>query len=455
MLLGGGRAGEQVDDEVAAPRLAARPRLGLGPLERRVDLEHGERRLLGRPRQVLQRAPAQPGAPLRRLALEVAHGDRQVGRLGGAQHVGDEAGLGGARRRRGDGLDGGGDLLEQHAPILPGPTDNAVRRPSRARRRLSVSAAGDGIGGMASLTQDEAAARSALVSVDRYDVHLDLTGLQAGRTLRSDTTITFTSRDPGAETFVDVVADRLLGVELNGEQVEPAFDGERLRLTGLAEQNVLRVRASTDRTEQRTGLHRTVDPADGEVYVWTTFEPDDARRVFACFDQPDLKAVFAFRVTAPEPWLVVHNTPGEAVAVEGADGSALGEWTFEETPRLSTYVTAVCAGPFHEVRRRTADHDLSVLSRRSLRGFLDDQAEEVLDVTEQGLAWFAEHFGQPFPQRHYAQVFCPDYQGAMENFGCVVWTDSMVFRTPPTAEAERPAPWCCCTRWPTCGSATW
>nr|WP_284290518.1 hypothetical protein [Angustibacter aerolatus] len=308
---------------------------------------------------------------------------------------------------------------------------------------------------MASLTQDEAAARSALVSVDRYDVHLDLTGLQAGRTLRSDTTITFTSRDPGAETFVDVVADRLLGVELNGEQVEPAFDGERLRLTGLAEQNVLRVRASTDRTEQRTGLHRTVDPADGEVYVWTTFEPDDARRVFACFDQPDLKAVFAFRVTAPEPWLVVHNTPGEAVAVEGADGSALGEWTFEETPRLSTYVTAVCAGPFHEVRRRTADHDLSVLSRRSLRGFLDDQAEEVLDVTEQGLAWFAEHFGQPFPQRHYAQVFCPDYQGAMENFGCVVWTDSMVFRTPPTAEAERPAPWCCCTRWPTCGSATW
>jgi aminopeptidase N len=287
---------------------------------------------------------------------------------------------------------------------------------------------------MASLTQDEAATRAELIEVDRYDVHLDLTGLLDGSTLVSRSRISFTCRAAGS-TFVDVVADRLVSAELDGAPLDIAtFDGERLPLPALAHgSHVLEVASTTDRTGQRTGVHRAVDPGDGEVYVWATFEPDDARRAFACFDQPDLKAVFGFTVEVPGGWTAVSNSAGTSV---GATDGGPTTWTFDDTPRLSTYVTTVCAGPFHQVRREVDGYDLGLLVRRSLAHYLDEQADELFEVTAQGLAWFGQRFSMPFPQKTYTQVFAPEFQGAMENYGCVCWTDSVIFRSPPSASAQ-------------------
>jgi aminopeptidase N len=277
-----------------------------------------------------------------------------------------------------------------------------------------------------SLTQDEARRRAGLVAVERYDLEVDLTALPDGPEVRCVATVTFTCREPGAETFIDCAA-RVLSATLNGVPIEGAADG-RIVLPALEERNVLRVESVQDDTTDGEGVHRAVDPADGAVYLWTTFEPDQAHHVWACFDQPDLKAPHRFVVTVPGDWVVVSNSGNPAR--EG------GRWTFPDTPRLSPYNTVVNAGPLHEVRRQTKDHDLGLFARRSLAEVLERDADELFTVTEQGLRFFGEVFGLPFPQTKYDQVFMPEFGGAMENFGCVTWTDSALTRTPPTA-AER------------------
>ncbi len=291
---------------------------------------------------------------------------------------------------------------------------------------------------MRSLTREEAGARSRLLSVQRYEVTLDLRGLAAGNELRVRSEIGFYCREPGAGTFVDCVVSDVPEVELNGEPVGPsAYAEDRIALTNLQSDNVLTVESVQHDTARRAGVHRVVDPADGEVYVWTTFEPDDARRVFACFDQPDLKARFRLRVTAPAAWTVVSNCPAEAVE-DGPAGARC--WIFGETPPLSTYIPVVNAGPFAERRSRRGRYDLGLFARRSLGDCLARDAEELFAVTAAGLEYFGERFGMPFPQEKYDQVFVPDLGGAMENYGCVTWGDHFVYRTPPTpAEREQRA----------------
>jgi aminopeptidase N len=195
---------------------------------------------------------------------------------------------------------------------------------------------------------------------------------------------------------------------------------------------VLRVESVQADTTGGPGVHKAVDPADGEVYVWMSFEPDEARHVWACFDQPDLKAPHAFTVTAPPQWTVTSNR-GEA-SVEPA-GSAR-RWTFPDTPPLSTYNTVVNAGPFHEIRREAGGYDLGLYARRSLVRLLERDADEIFTLTDQGLRFFGATFSMPFPQRRYDQVFVPEFGGAMENYGCVTWTDAMLRRATPTP-AER------------------
>ncbi|HEX8345131.1 MAG TPA: aminopeptidase N [Actinoplanes sp.] len=281
-----------------------------------------------------------------------------------------------------------------------------------------------------SLTQVEAERRAALIDVQRYDIEVDLTALPTGPDVRCVSTISFTCREPGAETFVDCVAE-VRSATLNGVPLAPAADG-RIAVPGLAERNELRVESVQANTTDGEGVHRAVDPADGEVYLWTSFEPDEARYVWACFDQPDLKAPHAFTVSAPAPWTVTSNS-GDA-GVEDLDG--VRRWTFPPTPPLSPYNTVVNAGPLHEVRREVGGHDLGLYARRSLARILERDADEILTVTAQGLAFFGEVFGMPFPQRRYDQVFMPEYGGAMENYGCVTWTDTYLRRVTPTP-AER------------------
>ena len=280
-----------------------------------------------------------------------------------------------------------------------------------------------------SLTQQEAAERAGLLSVRRYDIEVDLTGLLEGSTLRTTSRIEFDCPVAGASTFVDCVAE-IHSATLDGMPVDhTAVSGGRLPLTDLGGPHVLVVEASQPDTGSAQGILRTVDPSDKLVYVWTSFEPDDARRVWACFDQPDLKAPHRFTVTAPEAWTVTSNGAPERVSGAG-DGARV--WEFPDTPPLSTYVVVVNAGPFHELRSRRGGHDLGLYSRQSLRTYLERDAEELFDLTARGLGFFGERFGSPFPQERYDQVFVPNMGGAMENWGCVTWTDAMLYRSHPT-----------------------
>ncbi|GAA5122798.1 aminopeptidase N [Alloalcanivorax gelatiniphagus] len=283
---------------------------------------------------------------------------------------------------------------------------------------------------LSSLTTSEAATRSALLEVQRYDIAVDMTGLLEGDEWSSVSTITFTCSEPGATTFVDVAMD-VSRATLNGEDVDvsAAADG-RLPLPALAADNVLVVEASTTNTRTGEGVLRTVDPTDKLVYVWTSLEPDEARRVWACFDQPDLKAPHRFVVTAPSSWVVTSNGAPESVV--DADDADAKVWTYPDTPRLSTYVVVVNAGPFHEVRRQHDGYDLGFYCRQSLVPVLERDLDELVTLTRQGLAFFGERFAFPFPQERYDQVFVPNLGGAMENWGCVTYGDGQLFRTPPT-----------------------
>ncbi|HZP51842.1 aminopeptidase N [Actinocrinis sp.] len=287
-----------------------------------------------------------------------------------------------------------------------------------------------------SLTQDEARERAALIAVERYEIDVDFTDLPTGDRVGCVSTVEFSCRRPGASTFVDCAA-QVVEATLNGKPLGPPAEG-RILLPDLSPHNRLVVRTTQADTTNGAGVHKAVDPADGEVYVWTSFEPDEARFVWACFDQPDLKAPHAFTVTAPAAWTVTSNSGAPQIedAGEGASAGAARRWTFADTPPLSTYNAVVNAGPFHQVRRTAGGHDLGLYARRSLAALLDRDAEEIFTLTEQGLGFYGRVFGMPFPQRTYDQVFMPEFGGAMENYGCVTWSDGFLQRSAPTA-AER------------------
>ncbi len=217
------------------------------------------------------------------------------------------------------------------------------------------------------LTREEAAARSALVSVDTHDVVLDVTASEATFPTRS--TIRFSCTQPGAETFLDFVGASVESITVNGTSLDPAthFADSRIRLTGLAEQNEVVVEATGRFTNTGEGLHRFVDPVDDEVYLYTQFEVPDSRRMYPVFEQPDLKAEFAFTVTAPAHWQVVSNSPTPQPQPAG-EGTAT--WAFERTPRISSYITALVAGPYDVVRdsvaTRGGEVPLGIFCRKSL-----------------------------------------------------------------------------------------
>lgn len=194
------------------------------------------------------------------------------------------------------------------------------------------------------LTREEARQRATLLTVDSYEIDLDLTGAQEGGTYRSVTTVRFDVAEGGGESFIDLVAPTVHEVTLNGDALDAAevFQDSRIALPGLLPgRNILRVVADCAYTNTGEGLHRFVDPVDDQAYLYTQFEVPDARRVFASFEQPDLKATFQFTVKAPEGWTVVSNSP----TPEPKDNV----WEFEPTPRISSYITALIVGPYHSV----------------------------------------------------------------------------------------------------------
>jgi aminopeptidase N len=287
--------------------------------------------------------------------------------------------------------------------------------------------------GVPNLTRTAARTRADLLAVSAYEVELDLTdggGKPGERTFRSRTTVRFTARRPGEETFVDVIAAGFREVTLNGEPVDTsAYAPETgIALPGVAADNVLVVDADCLYTNTGEGLHRFVDPVDGAVYLYSQFETADAKRMYACFDQPDLKAPFTLTVTAPYDWEVVSN--GRAVAREDGPGGAQVV-SFATTPPLSPYMTALVAGPYHKVTDTHDGIDLGVYCRASLAEHLD--ADEILLVTKQGFDWYHRAFDYRYPFDKYDQLFVPEFNaGAMENAACVTFLEDYVFRSKVT-----------------------
>ncbi|ORW06174.1 aminopeptidase N [Mycobacterium kyorinense] len=289
------------------------------------------------------------------------------------------------------------------------------------------------------LTRDQAVERAALITVDGYRISLDLTdgnGAPGERTFRSITTVEFDAL-AGADTFIDIAAEKIRSATLNGRDLDvSAYDESTgIALSGLAERNVVVVDADCRYTNTGEGLHRFVDPVDDEVYLYSQFETADAKRMFACFDQPDLKATFDITVTAPAHWQVVSN--GTPVSSDG------GVHTFATTPRMSTYLVALVAGPYTRWDDTYADEHgeipLGLFCRASLAQYMDP--ERLFTETKQGFGFYHKHFGVPYAFGKYDQLFVPEFNaGAMENAGAVTFVEDLVFRSKVTrASYERRA----------------
>lgn len=283
------------------------------------------------------------------------------------------------------------------------------------------------------LTRIEAQERRDVVGTESYDIALDLT--KGAEIFGSRSVVRFTAT-PDSFTFIDLIARDVREISLNGEQLDPSevFADSRITLTGLQAENVLVVDADCLYTNTGEGLHRFVDPVDGEVYLYSQFEVPDSRRVFAVFEQPDLKATFQFTITAPAAWKVISNSPTPEPIVHDDDVTAT--WGFEPTPRISSYITALIAGPYESTFSELTSASgrvipLGVYGRKSLWQHLD--ADYIFDKTREGFAYYESKFGVPYPFAKYDQLFVPEFNaGAMENAGAVTFTETYVFRSKVT-----------------------
>lgn len=281
------------------------------------------------------------------------------------------------------------------------------------------------------LTHDEAKERAKLIKIESYDIDLDLTS--GVETFISTTTIKFNGLKPGASTFIDAVGKAVVSATLNGVALDTAnFDGETIHIPSIAETNELKLVIEGIYSKSGEGLHRFVDPVDDEVYLYTQHETADARRTFPCFDQPDLKATFSITALVPDHWEVISNNPAESIT----DASATTKrWVFKRTPVLSTYLTAIVAGPYakvNDVYKGEKDVPLGLYCRKSLAPHMD--SEELFKITKQGFAFFEKEFGLAYPFDKYDQLAVAEFNaGAMENAGCVTFAeDYFVFRSKVT-----------------------
>ena len=280
------------------------------------------------------------------------------------------------------------------------------------------------------LTRTEAEERARHLAIDTYRVHLDLT---VGREhFIARTTATFTCTTPGYNTFIDVAGNKILSATLNGAAIDiSSFDGESLFINGLAAQNELVVLAEMPYSKVGEGLQLSVDPVDDEAYLYSMGETAHIRKMYPCFDQPDLKAIYILSVDAPAHWEVISNSPVESTEVAGDKKTVL----FAPTPRISTYITALVAGPYahlHDEYRGKKVVPLGLYARKSLAQFMDP--DDVFLLTKQGFAYFEEVFGIEYPFEKYDQIAVVDYNwGAMENSGCVTFLEELlVFRSKVT-----------------------
>ena len=314
------------------------------------------------------------------------------------------------------------------------------------------------VAGVRNLTQIEAAERARLLDVTSYDITIDLTDGTGGpgeRTFRSTTVITFSCTEPGASTFIEAAMDRIRSATLNGSAIDVAgWSAEKgLTLTDLAAQNTLVIDADALYSTTGQGLHRSVDPVDKEVYLYSQFETADAQRVFASFDQPDLKSVYTWHVTVPAHWSVISNSPVERT--EPGEYTTSKTLHFAPSARMSTYITAICAGPYHEVRKQHDGIDLGIFCR---------PVDEALPRRRTTCSWSPSRGSTSSTSssasaircRSTTRCSCPSSTPARwrtSAASCTASSTTSSGRRSPTT-STRTAPTRSCTRWRTCGSAT-
>ena len=291
------------------------------------------------------------------------------------------------------------------------------------------------------LRRDEAARRAADITWHFAEVQLDLSNAvdPAATSYQSVTTLNFDTAS--GETFVDFIHESVQEVLVNGNPIDldDAVLDARIYLSGLRTDapNTVKITGKAIYSRSGEGLHRFVDPQDGETYLYTQFEPSEARRVFACFEQPDLKTSYRFTLTGPSAWHLASNQP---IVDEVFHENGTKTVACSPTPKISSYITAVLAGPYHVVRdehvQQLADGEELVIEmaatcRASLAEHFD--GEEVLELTSRGLAYFHELFDYPYPWGKYDSAFVPEYNlGAMENPGLVTFTERYVFTSHAT-----------------------
>ncbi len=280
------------------------------------------------------------------------------------------------------------------------------------------------------ITQIEATQRSAIIKVESYKIDLDVT--TGAETFLVKTTIKFAGLKPGATTFIDCVGKRVISAKLNGADFDPKFDGESIFLPAIAADNTLEIEHEGIYSNSGEGLHRFVDPADNEVYLYTQFETGDARRMYACFDQPDQKATFTISTITPKHWEVISNYGIEST--KDLDGDRK-HTQFATSQVISTYVTAIVAGAYtsvHDEYKGEKTIPMGIYARKSFFQYVD--AENIFEVTKQGFAYFEKTFGLAYPFGKYDQIAVAEYNwGAMENVGCVTFhEDVLIFRSKVT-----------------------
>ncbi|MGA0082823.1 MAG: aminopeptidase N [Candidatus Nanopelagicales bacterium] len=284
------------------------------------------------------------------------------------------------------------------------------------------------------ITRNEAIQRAGLVSDPVYTVSLELDG--KGETFSCFASIDFKAQE-NSNTWIDLVSPLVESIWLNGEElnVKEVFNGTRIQLRNLNPENKLKIKAQCSYMNTGEGLHRHIDPVDNEVYIYTQFEVPDCRRVFPVFEQPDIKGVLNLTVKTPTKWTVISNT--ETPAPKNIENN-FSIWTFNQTPKMSSYLYAICAGPYARktdiYEGKFGKYPLAIFVRPSLSQYLDH--EEIFEVTKQGFKWFEEKFQIGYPFKKYDQVFVPEFNaGAMENVGCVTFRDEYIFRSRTTRTA--------------------
>jgi len=280
------------------------------------------------------------------------------------------------------------------------------------------------------LSRAEAAERSSHLAMKHYDILLDVT--TGEETFHATTKVTFSCSKPGYDTFIDAAGKRVFSATLNGAPVDVSnYDGESIFLKNLQAENELIIEIEAIYSKSGEGLQRSVDPVDNEVYLYSQGETAFIRNMYPCFDQPDLKATFAISAIAPAHWQVISNNPVKTVT----ETAGKKKWEFTTTPVMSTYITALVAGPYSFVSdeyKGKKTIPMSIYCRKSLFEHLD--ADEVFLITKQGFAYFEEVFGLAYPFDKYDQIAVVDFNwGAMENAGAVTFReDLLVFRSKVT-----------------------